>query len=122
VKAPERLACDFGHFKGRSWGLPADIWALGCTILELITGSHFFQGVEDVPWREWTDAIVIGVVERRLENLEHELRAFLRAHARSDTTDAERAALEKVIRGMLRQTPQDRLTIHEVQTAWRKLV
>jgi hypothetical protein len=111
MKAPERLECDLERWEGNAWGLPANIWALGCTILELITGNVFFQGPGKIPWRMWTDKTFVRVVGRKLGNLEHELRAFLRVHARSDMTNAERTVDEKMIKGMLRGTAEDRLTI-----------
>jgi serine/threonine protein kinase len=63
VKSPERL-------EDEAWGLLADIWALGCTIVEPFTGRQFMQGSSDIPWRRWTNDILLGVVRGRLADPE----------------------------------------------------
>lgn len=114
VKAPERL-------ENKAWGLPADIWSLGCTILELVMGKHFIQGPAPIPRREWTDEIFLELVEKRLANMEYDVRAFLCESKMSDMTNAEQTVIEEMVIGMLRRRPEARLEMDEVYASWQAI-
>lgn len=117
AKAPERLT-------GSTWGLPADIWALGCTVTELATGRHLFSA-SPVPRSEFNADLFIRLIAEKLgeddateEKLRQELRTFLREPDDSEIANAELTSLEGMGLGMLRRSPSDRWSIVEVQRFW----
>jgi serine/threonine protein kinase len=112
VKSPQRL-------EDKAWNLPADIWALGCTIIELFIGKQFMRGPPDIPWRQWTNEILLEVVRGRLADPAQGVHDSLNGHGRSDITSAELSSVEEMAVGMLREWPEDRLKADEVQSAWQ---
>jgi len=84
--APELL-------KLEKYGTAVDLWALGVTMYELITGQHPFPVNDEMKFRE---AVLTGAVDwSLLEDYEE---------------------LENIIRNLIRPDPKDRWTAHEVLT------
>jgi len=84
--APELL-------KLEKYGTAVDLWALGVTMYELITGQHPFPVNDEMKFRE---AVLSGAVDWSLLE-DHEM-------------------LEHIIRNLIRPDPTDRWTAHEVLT------
>ncbi|KAL5114581.1 hypothetical protein ACEQ8H_007550 [Pleosporales sp. CAS-2024a] len=114
AKAPERLEEKF-------WDLPADIWALACTILELVAGRHFFRDPSEVLRRNWTDEMFLAVVDEKLNDVAKEIETFLRDHMRDDMDTSESDMIAKLALGMLRRSPGDRMDIIQVQKMWETM-
>jgi serine/threonine protein kinase len=118
VAAPERL-------EGEPWGLPADIWALGCTILELVTGERLFH-LNHIPLQERTDGHSIELTRKRLgadetdtAHLKQVVRKVVDRRSVSGVTPAELDVIKEIGVGTLRWRPEDRMDIYEVQRIWK---
>ena len=58
VTSPERL-------RAKYYGLPADVWSLGCTILELVTGREIFRPKRE-PSSDWGAQDVLERIRERI--------------------------------------------------------
>jgi len=113
VEAPEIL-------QHQLWGLPADIWALACTMLELVTGRASFM--PQLGRQSWTDQLWLDEIGGKLagdqhsgENFGRNLREFLEEGTKGDLADDAVDALAEMLVGMLRCDPEARLEIDEVR-------
>jgi serine/threonine protein kinase len=118
-RAPEELGC------GTDYNYPADVWSLGCTIAEFITGKALFVGeteqdVLDVMlsyfyFSEFPPKLEATMMQRKLtvnENLEK--KSLI-------ATLGSASGLTQTIRSMLCLNVENRFTAHDVLRDVREL-
>lgn len=111
VKAPERL-------EERQWNIAADVWALGCTIVELATGRQLFTGPVDIPRLNWTNETFLDVVNKemfkhRSNMMKQKLHAKLKDYDASNVFGANMDVVQ-LLAGMLTRDPEERHTMRLV--------
>ncbi|KAK6370016.1 hypothetical protein LTR64_005256 [Lithohypha guttulata] len=119
TNAPERL-------EGHAWGLPSDIWSLGTTIIEILTGTEIFRpeinrypGPCDFGRDEVRERIYELLPPWRWEP--NELKSEMRSLWPPELSIASCTQLKNMLEKMLLLEPAQRLSITEVAEIWRSI-
>lgn len=119
INAPERL-------EERAWGLPSDIWSLGCTIIEVLAGIEIFRP-NSLRYPGPTDFGDTEVKQRIYELLPpwrwepNELKSEMKSLWPPALSTVICRQLEDLLEKMLVLEPERRLKIHEVAETWRTI-
>jgi serine/threonine protein kinase len=118
VESPKRM-------EQKNWGLPADVWSVGCTVLELLTGKLLFKMLGEL-MKKWSDELGLQMLRDTLgsdrtsdDSARSAVRAFLAGeYQRSDVTSHEIGLVEEVAARSIRWSPEARSEITDIRRIW----
>lgn len=118
VESPERM-------EQKDWGLPADIWSLGCTVIEVLTGRLFFRMSEQLK-KKWSDELGLEMIRNRLgpdstsdDAAKVALESFLAGeYERNDLSSHEIDAIGEMAARSIRWRPEVRSGVADILRIW----
>lgn len=118
VESPERM-------EQKDWGLPADMWSVGCTVLELLTGKLLFKMLDEL-MKKWSDELGLQMLRNTLgsdsasdDSARPAVRDFLLGeYHRSDVTSHEVGLVEEMAAQSIRWRPETRSGIVDIRRIW----